>query len=65
MEYSWNLYEIPVEINTNGIPVEISMKYQRKSIGNPVKIKKKFNQLPMEINWKFSWNSIEISMKFK
>ena len=36
------------------MPFEISMKYQQKSIGNPVELSLK----TLEIKFKFPWNSI-------
>ena len=41
------------------------MKYQKKSIGNPVTFNRNFNEIPIEIHWKSSWTSKEISMKYQ
>ena len=64
-----------IQWNTNGNRVEISLKYKRKNIGNPVKISSKYkwningNFNPVQISKKHQWksigNPIENSMKYK
>ena len=65
MKYKWKSSK-----NFNEIPIEISIKYQLKSIGNPVEIQL---DIQLEIgNWKlnlkFQWNTngnpVEILIKY-
>ena len=44
-----------------GYPVEISIKFKWKSIGNPVEN----NKIQMEVHWKSSWNLIATSMEYQ
>ena len=54
LKFNRNFNDIPITEIENS--VEILMKYQWKSIGNPVeiqyKLRRNFNEIPMEISWK-------------
>ena len=72
LNFQWNKgYHFNViQMGSHFNPVEISMKYQWKYIGNPGTIS---IEIPMEISMKYHWkyqfksigNPVEISMKYQ